>query len=375
MGIQALSTGTCGQDPSTVRVAGEEGDVTLKAKFGVVISTGARPSVPPIPGLQDGEVPFVTYEDVFDLTTLPNRLTIIGAGAIGCELGQAFQRLGSQVTIIAPGLLPSHESETSDVIGKVFKDEGLTHMGARAVSVARGAGGAGHVVTCSDDARTTVPGDVLLVATGRTPVVEGLNLEQIGVAFSPRGIAVDASLRTNVKGVYAAGDCTGGPQFTHYAGLQGAIAARNALLPLKDPGVLASVPGCVFTAPEVGQVGVSEARAREEHGEDKVAVALRPLSQVDRAVCEDETDGFFKLIYHKKTFKLLGATVVAPAAGEIICELSVAMAAGTTLADLASVVHAYPTLSIAVQQMAAEVYYDKLERSMGLYNALKRLGL
>ena len=190
------------------------------------------------------------------------------------------------------------------------------------------------------------------------------------------GIVVDAKLRTSLKGLYAAGDCTGDQQYTHYAGFQGAIAARNILLPLSDPGVVKDrVPGCVFTAPEIAQIGLTEAQARETGGGD-VAVAFRKMDKVDRALTMGAAEhGFIKLVYRAKDGTLLGATVMGPSAGELISEIGVAMAGGVKLPALASIMHAYPTVSIALQQMAAEVYYNKLEASMPLYNVLSKLGL
>ena len=225
-----------------------------------------------------------------------------------------------------------------------------------------------------------VDGDTLLVAVGRAPVVSGMGLEALGVELSAAtgGIVVDGKLRTAVKGVYAAGDCTGGEQFTHYAGFQGAIAARNILLPLSDPGVLPSgVPGCVFTSPEIARVGLTEAQARAAAKKPAdVAVAFRRMGKVDRAIAMGEAElGFIKIVYKKGDGTILGATVMGPSAGELASELSVAMAGKVKLPALASIMHAYPTISIALQQMAAEVYYDQLEASMPLYNLLSKVGL
>jgi len=280
------------------------------------------------------------------------------------------------VTLVAPRLLPGHEPEASDDLAAALRADGVALVAARAAAVEARAGG-GHALTCSDG--SVVEGTALLSAVGRVPVSEGLGLSALGVELSAAtgGIAVDAKLRTTVKGVYAAGDCTGDRQYTHYAGFQGAIAARNILLPLSDQGVATSrVPGCVFTSPEVAKVGLTESEARAEGKAGGVAVAYRRMGQVDRAVTMGEASlGFLKVVYEPRSGAILGATVMGPSAGELISEISVAMAGKVKLPALASIMHAYPTVSIALQQLAAEVYYNQLEASMPLYNALSRLGL
>jgi len=215
------------------------------------------------------------------------------------------------------------------------------------------------------------------VATGRVPNIQNLGLDNIGVQInSNNGILVDDNLQTSIKGVFAAGDCTGDRQFTHYAGYQGAIAARNILLPLKDRGVLSQVPATTFTDPEIASFGLTEEAAKQQLGEDLVSISHRSLSKVDRAVCEGtDTHGFIKIVYHTKTKQILGATIMSPAAGELISELSVAKDAKLSFDKMSTVMHSYPSYSIAIQQMAADVYYDKLKKSKLLYDILKKAGL
>jgi len=344
------------------------------ANEGVIVATGAGPSRPKLPGIEDVE--FITYEEVFSLVELPARLTVVGGGPIGCELSQAFSWLGSQVTLVAPRLLPNDEPEAGAVMATVLEKDGVKLVTGRAASVsAAGAGHALRVTTAGGDME--VGGDTLLVATGRAPVVEGMDLDKVAVELTPAGgIQVDAKLRTSCGGVYAAGDCTGDQQFTHYAGFQGAIAARNILLPLSDPGVkTAEVPGCTFTSPEVAHVGLSEAAAVAEFGEGAVSTVVRQLRDMDRAICEGKEDGFVKIVYRAKGGDILGATIVAPVAGEMISEIAVAMAGNVKLPALASVMHSYPSYSLALQTLAAGVYYEKLKGSAKLYAVLKRLGL
>jgi len=196
-------------------------------------------------------------------------------------------------------------------------------------------------------------GDALLVAIGRRPNVDGLDLERAGVAYTAEGIQVDDDLRTSQKHIYAAGDCTGGFQFTHYAGWQAFMAARNALLPGSSTGVTDRLPWATFTDPEVAHVGLNEAQARERFG-DAVMICEWPMAQVDRAVTEGDTAGFIKLV-HKPDGTLLGATIVAGRAGEMIHEWVVALERGLKVGDMAGIIHVYPTYSTGAMQAAAAI--------------------
>ena len=199
-----------------------------------------------------------------------------------------------------------------------------------------------------------VEADALLLAVGRRPRVAGLDLDRAGVELERGAVRVDKHLRTTNARMYAAGDVTGGAQFTHYAGWQGFVAARNALLPGAQKGLRLNIPWAVFTDPEVAQAGLSEAEAREQHGD--VKVHRMRLDRVDRAQTEDQLDGFLKLVV-KADGKLLGATVVSRAAGETINELALAVDRGLAVSDLASTIHAYPTFGFAVQQLAAQAAF------------------
>jgi pyruvate/2-oxoglutarate dehydrogenase complex dihydrolipoamide dehydrogenase (E3) component len=201
--------------------------------------------------------------------------------------------------------------------------------------------------------RDEVRGELLLIASGRKPTVIGLDLEKAGVNYSEKGIPVDVQLRTSVKNIYAAGDVTGGYQFTHLAGWQAFQAARNALLPGSSSGLTNLVPWVTFTDPEVAHVGLTEEQARAKFGES-VRVCRWEMSRADRAICEDDRDGFVKVIA-KKNGTLLGATVVNGRAGETITEFIVAIKQNMKVSDLAGAIHAYPTYSSAVQQLAAEL--------------------
>jgi pyruvate/2-oxoglutarate dehydrogenase complex dihydrolipoamide dehydrogenase (E3) component len=311
-----------------------------------LITTGARPRIPSIEGLKD--VPFLTYEQIFDNDRLPRSMIVIGGGPIGMEMAQAHQRLGVEVSVVADRLLPKDEPEAREVMRGVFEREGVRFVWGRAKSVCtQGA----EIVVATD--REEVRGDLLLIASGRQPAVAGLDLEKAGLAYSEKGIPVDDRLRTNVKNIYAAGDVTGGYQFTHFAGWQAFQATRNALLPGSSSGLTNLVPWVTFTDPEVAHIGLTEEQAKSKLGES-VTVHRWEMTHTDRAICEDDRDGFIKLVTDEHG-RLLGATVVNARAGETITEFIVAMKHGLKVSDLAGAIHAYPTYSTPVQQLAAEM--------------------
>ena len=333
-------------DPRTILV----GDRKVGSKT-FLLTTGAKPSIPAIPGLN--EVPFLTYEQIFDNDRLPKSMIVVGGGPIGIEMTQAYQRLGAKVTLVADRLLPKEEPEVRDRIQRIFEREGVRFVRGRAKS-ARQEAGAVVIETDNGEAR----GDLLLVASGRKPTVEGLGLENAGVSYSDKGIPVDDQLRTNVKHLYAAGDVLGGYQFTHFAGWQAFQAVRNALLPGSSSGFTDLVPWVTFTDPEVAHVGPTEEQARARFG-DNVKVCRWEMNRTDRAVCENDTDGFVKIIA-RKDGTVLGATIVAARAGEAITELILAIKHNMKITDLAGAIHAYPTYSSAVQQLAADMTVENL---------------
>jgi pyruvate/2-oxoglutarate dehydrogenase complex dihydrolipoamide dehydrogenase (E3) component len=301
-------------------------------------------------------VPYLTYETIWDLRLLPRHLVIVGAGPVGCEMAQAFRRLGAEVTLLASRdrVLPRDEAEAADVIGQTFAEEGIdVRYNARAVRAWQNGRGI-HVAAGGGE----VVGDTLLVVAGRRPNVEGLHLENAGVEYSPAGIQVDDHLRTNQRHIFAAGDCIGSHQFTHYAGWQAAMAVRNALLPGASAGVTDLVPWTTFTDPAVAHVGLTEADARAKYGDD-VLTCDWPMARVDRAQADGDTAGFFKLVY-RNDGTMLGTTIVAAHAGEMIAEWLVALNRGLKIDDLASVIHVYPTYSTASMRAAAAVRVEHL---------------
>lgn len=336
-------------DPNTLIA----GDATLETRR-TLIATGAHPLIPPVSGLES--VNYLTYETIWDLEDLPRHLLVAGAGPVGCELGQAFRRLGTKVTLAASGdrVLPRDDPDASRVLSKVFQAEGIdVRYNAR---VERAWQDGSDIHFTAGDAELV--GDALLVAAGRRPNVDGLDLDRAGVAYSAKGIQVDNHLRTTQQHIYAAGDCIGGHQFTHYAGWQAATAVRNALLPGASRGIADHVPWTTFTDPEVAHVGLTEELARARFGKDVVTCDW-PMSRVDRARAEGDRAGFMKLV-HKQDGTLLGATVVAKRAGEAIHEWIVALYRGLKVGELANVIHVYPTYSTAGMQAAAAIRVAQL---------------
>jgi pyruvate/2-oxoglutarate dehydrogenase complex dihydrolipoamide dehydrogenase (E3) component len=326
----------------------------------VVIATGSGPLIPPIPGL-DG-VSYLTNETIFNMTALPGSLAVLGGGAVGCELAQAFARLGTQVTVIEGEgrLLPREEPEASQTIATVFAREGITvHTGARVTSAS--AGGGRTRVDLADGA--TVSADRLLVAVGRHPVTDGLDLEHIGVHLDDRGhVITDDHLATTAPGVYAAGDVTGRLLFTHAAFHMGRIAAGNALArrPWQRHRYRPdATPWVTFTDPEVAHVGMTEGRAADQGAR----VAYLPMDEMDRALTAHHTDGFIKLLAGPRPVlrnagggRILGATIVAARAGEMIHEPALAMVTGMFTGRIAATTHAYPTWSYGLQLAAAQFF-------------------
>ncbi|MGC8484195.1 MAG: dihydrolipoyl dehydrogenase family protein [Candidatus Baltobacteraceae bacterium] len=324
------------------------GERRIEAKK-VLVATGAGPTIPSITGLDD--VAYRTYRNIFELDALPQSMVVIGGGPVGVEIAQAYQRLGSRVTIFAERLLAKEDPEASEILRRVLEREGVEIVPERAISVVRvgsrvSVRSTQHQVAC----------DVLLVATGRTPTLDGLNLEAAGVTYSQRGIRVNSRLRTSARNVYAAGDVIGGEQFSHLAGWQGFQAARNALLPGSVSGFSRTVPRVTFCEPELAQVGKTEAEARLLHAND-VVVETWPVGREDRAVCDDDRDGLLKLIATRDG-SILGATIVAHRAGEAITELALAMRHNLRVGAVAGSIHPYPTYSSGVQLLASDVAID-----------------
>lgn len=344
-GMDVLLGATRFLDSHTISV----GEASIRAKK-ILICTGAEPRIPPLAGLES--VPYVTYHRIFDNDRLPQHLLVIGGGPIGCEIAQAYRRLGPEVTIFAPRLLPAEEPEVSAIVARVFAGEGIRHIAARANSSQM----MDQLITVDSDAGSAA-GDLLLVATGRSPRVDGLGLEAAGVRHSEHGIEVSDHLQTNVSHIYAAGDVIGGAQYSHLAGWQGFLAVRNALFPGNSKGTPAALPRITFTVPEVAQIGLSERAAREQF-QDDLQIKTFDIGRVDRAVNEDDRQGLLKIIARKNGL-ILGASIVGERAGETITEISIAIRNRLKVSDLAATIHPYPTYSTGVQLLANSMAVER----------------
>jgi len=349
LGVNCLAGRARLIDPHHVEVNGE----TATGRS-IVLATGAAPLVPPVPGLD--EVRPLTSENLWELEALPGRLLVMGGGPIGCELAQAFARLGSRVTLVdmAPRLLPREDADVAAHLEQVFEAEGVdVRTGHKAVRVQPGEAGAGALEAETDAGSVSLPFDRILVAVGRRPNTDGYGLAELGIRMGEGGaVAVDKYLRTSVPNVFACGDLVGPYQFTHMAAHQAWYAAVNALFGrLRKFAVNYDVvPWATFTEPEIARVGLSEDQARDQGIE--VEVTTYPLDDLDRAVAEGDTQGWVKVVTAPGKDRILGATVVAPHAGEMIGELVLAMTHGLGLKQLMSTIHIYPTRIEAVKLSA-----------------------
>jgi pyruvate/2-oxoglutarate dehydrogenase complex dihydrolipoamide dehydrogenase (E3) component len=306
-----------------------------------LIATGGEPAVPPVPGLAAAHP--LTSDSIWQLETLPDRLVVMGGGSIGCELGQAFARLGSRVTLVEalPRLMPREDPDAVALVHAALERDGVEILvGHRAVAAHGESGEGGQIVLETGGEQRTVEYDTLLVAVGRRPRSSDLGLDLAGVKIDARGfVLVDDRLRTSNPRVWAAGDVTPHPQFTHLAGVHASIAATNAVLGLRRSVDLSAVPRVTFTDPEVAAVG---AASWTPPGEPAPQTVTREHADVDRAVAEGRTDGFARLVLGPRG-RILGATVVGPRAGESLAELTLAVHKGLTATDLAGTIHPYPT--------------------------------
>lgn len=343
---------------------------TISAR-GFVICSGSHPAIPPVPGLR--EAGFRTNESVFDLRQLPARLVVLGGGPIGCELGQAFARLGAHVTIVEllERLISRDEPEASALLRARLEREGVSVLTGADVAEVAVRDGVKHLIASTPDGPVDVEAEAILVAAGRTPNAIDLGLEAAGVRLdAKRGIAVDAALRTSNPRVYAAGDVIGGHLFTHAAALEGQIAVRNILFPGRAKLNERAMPWATFTEPEVAHVGLTEAAARGQRGA-RVRVYTQPMREVDRAVADGEPEGFIKLVSDEKGY-LLGATIAGPAAGELINELALAIRERIRLDHLAATTHVYPTVALGLQQAAGQFSIERTNRR-AVVKLLRRL--
>jgi len=322
-----------------------------------VIATGGRPVAPPVPGLP--EIQYLTNETLFWLTELPQRLIVVGAGPIGCEMAQAFARFGSDVTLLgrASHVLPREDADAAAIVQRRLVEDGVRlELGVNLTEAVREASGIRVRYQRRDGSSTgEVLGDHVLVSSGRAPNVEDLGLDVAGVDVSKTGVVVSDRLRTSNPRIYAAGDVCSAFKFTHAADALARIVIQNALFYGRRRASALVIPWCTYTDPEIAHVGMYEKEAREKgHDVKTITVAL---ADVDRAVLDEEADGFVRV--HHERGRLLGCTIVASHAGEMIAEAAYALTHGGSLADLSSTIHPYPTQSEALRKAG-----DQYRRSL-----------
>jgi pyruvate/2-oxoglutarate dehydrogenase complex dihydrolipoamide dehydrogenase (E3) component len=327
-----------------------------------IICTGSGPLVPPIPGIDT--VPYLTNETLFDLDGPPASMAVLGGGPIGMEMAQAFAYLGTAVTVIEAGgqVLAREDRELARLLADRMAARGIALLtNTKAVGVARKGDGVDISVEETSGRRRNVAAERLLVAVGRKPNVEGLNLEAAGVDYSQKGIRADGYMRTTAPNVYTCGDVTGPYQFSHMAEYQARIAARNALIPFKARADYANYIWCTFTDPEFAHAGLTEEEAVARHG--AVRVYRWRFADTDRGRTEGEEFGMAKFICDRKG-RLLGAHILGARAGELIHEAQIVKTLGIPFHRLDSVIHVYPTLADVVRQPAKLAHIDKLQGSL-----------
>ena len=336
-------------DPKTISVNGS----VLRFRR-AVIATGGRPAVPAIPGLDT--IPFLTNETIFERTDLPRHLLVIGAGPIGCELAQAFSRFGARVTVVdqARQVLGRDDPRGAALIRRALEGDGVQFELGVSIEAAERRGDDVQLRLMrephGDTTRTTVVGDALLVAAGRAPNIEDLDLDAGAIKADRRGVTVDDRLRTSNPRVYASGDVCSSYKFTHAADAMSRLVIQNALFFGCRKVSSLIIPSVIYTTPELAHVGATHA---DVAASDKLASITVPLAEVDRAIVDDETEGFVTV--HHERGRIRGCTIVAPHAGDIIGEAAFALTHGGTLSQLSGTIHPYPTTAEALRK-AGDAY-------------------
>ncbi len=350
-GVEVIEADGRFTEPGRIEAGGRE----LRWRS-AIIATGSGPLLPPIEGLADADP--LTTDTVWGLRELPRRLLVLGGGPIGCELSQALARLGAEVTVVelADRLLLREEPQASELVRSRLEGEGVRILvGARATAIRQAEHGYELVL---DGAHAPVEFDRVLVVTGRRPRTTNLGLEAVGVELTEGGaVAVDARLRTSARRIYAVGDVTGLLPFTHVAAHHARIATPNALFAARQK-ISSTVPWVTFTDPEVARIGLTEDQAREQWGE-RTQITERDYAALDRALTAGEAYGFAKLVGDPRG-RLVGATVCAPAGGEVIAELTAWISRKAPISDVSRTIHAYPTLAEGPARAADRLLTERL---------------
>ncbi len=322
-----------------------------------VIATGARAAAPPIPGLDSVE--YLTNETLFSLTELPRRLGVIGAGPVGCEMAQSFAQFGSEVFLVESerGILPREDRDAAEIVQRRMMRDGVRRLGSGGNLVIRSNGGIRLAVE-SPGAGYDESVDQLLVAVGRTPNIENLNLESVGVAYHTKGVTVNEGMQTTNPMIYAAGDVCSSYQFTHAADFMARIVIQNALFKGRKKSTSLVIPWCTYTSPEIAHVGLYEHEAKEKN--IAVDTYIQKFHDVDRAILDGEDEGFVKVHVRKGTDRILGATIVASHAGDMISEISLAMTHGLGLGRIGNTIHPYPTQAEAIRKLGDQFSRTRL---------------
>ncbi|MFE4107613.1 dihydrolipoyl dehydrogenase family protein [Almyronema epifaneia] len=360
LGVEVIFGSGQFSDPKTFTINGRQ----LKAR-NFVIATGSHPALPPISGLQPAG--YLTNMNVFKLQARPAALAVIGAGPIGCELGQAFHRLGSEVTLISSRdqIMPKEDPEAAAVVQQQLEAEGIRILYGQRAEKVEVIDGRKHLWTNQGEHLVV---DEILLSTGQVPNVDSLNLQAAAVEVGKEGIKVNEKLQTTNPNIYAAGDVIGGYQFTHVAGYEAAVVLQNALfLPTKKADYRV-IPWATFTEPELARVGLTEAEARSRY--DDVYVLKQAFSGVDRALAEAAGLGFAKIIT-RSNGDILGAHIVGPAAGELIHEVVLAMSQNLKV-DALTGIHVYPTLAEVTSKAALQLKKQKYAENDFLQNFLQK---
>jgi mercury(II) reductase len=350
-GIDLYQGEACFRSPHELNVGGQ---VIRAGK--IVIATGTRPSVPPVEGLE--EAGYLTNRSVLDLAERPGQLLILGGGAIGCEFAQIFARLGAEVTMVDTGhrLIATEDQEISLVLDRVMQAEGIRTLTATKALRVQRTDPRWTLVAEKQGDELQLTFDQVLVAVGRQPNVEALDLDAAGVRTNKKGIEVDDELRTSAPHIWAAGDVVGHYMFTHIASYHADLVFANAVEGRHERLDYSVVPWVIFTDPEVAHVGLTEAEARDE-GYD-LAVGRIEFKNLVRAITANEARGFGKIVADKKTGRILGANYICHNAGEIIHEVAVAMRAGMHASELGRTIHAYPTMAEGVRWAATDLRFE-----------------
>jgi len=369
LGVKVIFGNPVFIDPNTIEL---KSNVYSAQRW--VIATGSSPSVPPVPGLR--ETPHITNKEIFYMDKLPETLIIIGAGPIGIEMAQAFQRLGSKVFVIdkAEQILNKEDTDMADEVMEMLKSEGVVfHLGSTILEV-KDLGNKKEVLLSDTTGMTTrIKGDTILVAMGRVPNTSGLGLEEIGVELENCAVKVDNRMRSNLKHIFAAGDVIGSYQFTHAAGYEGAIVISNAIFRLPKKADYTNFPWCTYTKPELAGIGMNE-RAAKKAG-IKYSIWTEAFKDNDRSLAEGEQKGILKMLLNEKE-KPVGIQIFGPNAGDLINEWVAVMAGNVTISTLASAIHPYPTIGeinkrVAGSYLSTKIFSDTVKRGLKFFFNLK----